>query len=65
MMICIPAKIPLELSAIDEELKAIYHSKDSFCIWVFTTKTDSNQFIEATAGMNKVARSDYYVKNYT
>jgi len=32
-MICIPTQIPQELCAIDDELKAIYHSKDSFCVW--------------------------------
>ena len=28
-MICIKTKIPKELSLIDDELKAIYHSKDT------------------------------------
>ena len=30
-MICIKADIPKELSEIDDELKAIYHSKDTVC----------------------------------
>jgi len=36
-MICIKSEIPKEISEIDDELKAIYHSNDSFCIWVFET----------------------------
>jgi len=30
-MICIKAEIPKELSNIDDELKAIYHSKNIVC----------------------------------
>ena len=30
-MICIKTKIPIELSLIDDELEAIYHSKDTIC----------------------------------
>ena len=30
-MICIKANIPEELSQIDDELKAIYHSSDTVC----------------------------------
>jgi hypothetical protein len=55
-MICIPTQIPDELCAIDDELKAIYHSKDSFCIWVFKTRAERNTFMDATAGMDKDAR---------
>ena len=59
-MICIPTEIPQELCAIDDELKAIYHSKDSFCIWVFQTRADRNRFMDATAGMDKENREAYY-----
>ena len=59
-MICIPTEIPQELCAIDDELKAIYHSKDSFCIWVFQTRADRNRFMDATAGMDKENRVAYY-----
>jgi hypothetical protein len=45
-MICIPAQIPEELCAIDDELKAIYHSKDSFCIWIFKTRAERNTFMD-------------------
>ena len=31
-MICIKADIPKELNEIDDELKAIYHSKDTVCL---------------------------------
>ena len=31
-MICIKTKVPQEICGTDDELKAIYHSKDSFCI---------------------------------
>jgi hypothetical protein len=64
-MICIPSQIPEVLCAIDDELKAIYHSKDSFCVWVFKTRTERNQFMDATAGMDKAARTSYYVKYFS
>ena len=32
-MYCIPIDIPQSLCEIDDELKAIYHSKDTVCIW--------------------------------
>jgi len=35
----------------DDELKAIYHSKDTICIWVFKTRIDRNKFMHETAGM--------------
>ena len=36
-MYCIHVDIPHYLCEIDDELKAIYHSKDNVCIWVFTS----------------------------
>ena len=63
-MICIPAEIPDELCAIDDELKAIYHSKDSVCIWVFKTREDRNRFMDATAGMDKDNRVAYYAEYF-
>ena len=63
-MICIPVEIPKELCAIDDELKAIYHSIDTVCIWVFKTREDRNAFMDATAGMNKDSREHYYEVNY-
>jgi len=64
-MICIPTQIPEELCAIDDELKAIYHSKDSFCIWVFKTRADRNQFMDANVGMDKAARTEYCAEHFT
>ena len=64
-MICIPTQIPEELCAIDDELKAIYHSKGSFCIWVFKTRADRNQFMDATVGMDKAARTEYCAEHFT
>ena len=63
-MICIPTEIPEELCAIDDELKAIYHSKNSVCIWVFKTKEDRNDFMNKTAGMDKARRTAYYAEHF-
>ena len=37
-MICIKADIPKELSDIDDELKAIYHSKETVFFYTFKTR---------------------------
>ena len=63
-MICIPAEIPPELCAIDDERKAIYHSNNSVCIWVFLTVEDRNRFMKETAGMNKADREDFYLAHF-
>jgi hypothetical protein len=63
-MICINAEILEDLCQIDDELKAIYHSKDSVCIWVFKTRKDRNDFVEETVGMNKNQRTNHYNANY-
>ena len=55
-MICIKADIPNELSLIDDELKAIYHSTDTICFFIFKTLELRNEFIERTKGMNKLER---------
>jgi hypothetical protein len=34
-MICIKIVLPKELNTIDDELKAIYHSKDTVCFFIF------------------------------
>jgi len=59
-MICIKAEIPQEICDIDDELKAIYHSRDSICIWIFKTKKDRNSFIEKTEGMLKNEREKHF-----
>ena len=62
-MICIKAEIPKEICQIDDELKAIYHSKDTVCIWVFKSRLDRNKFVDETVGMKKKDREDHYIKN--
>ena len=59
-MICIKAEIPEELIDIDDELKAIYHSKDTVCFYIFKTRELRNEFIEKTKGMNKESREQIY-----
>ena len=63
-MICIKTKIPKEICEIDDELKAIYHSHDSICIWIFKTRNDRNKFMDETIGMMKKDREDHYISNY-
>ena len=63
-MICIKTKIPKEICEINDELKAIYHSHDSICIWVFKTRDDRNKFMDETIGMLKKDREDHYISNY-
>ena len=63
-MICIKADIPKELNEIDDELKAIYHSKDSVCFYIFESRDLRNQFIENTKTMNKTQREEIY-KQYS
>ena len=52
-MICIKTEIPNELCEIDDELKAIYHSRNSICIWVFKNRTCRNKFMQYTLEMLK------------
>ena len=59
-MICNKADIPKELNDIDDELKAIYHSKDTVCFFVFKNKEQRNEFVERTKGMIKVERETIY-----
>lgn len=59
-MICIKAKIPEELNKIDDELKAIYHSKETVCFYLFKTRELRNEFVERTKGMNKEDREKVY-----
>jgi hypothetical protein len=59
-MICIKTEIPKELNDIEDELKAIYHSKDAVCFYIFKTRELRNEFIEKTKGMNKDSREQIY-----
>ncbi len=63
-MICIKTEIPKKICEIDDELKAIYHSKNSVCIWLFKSRLDRNKFMDETIGMQKKEREDYYLLNY-
>ena len=63
-MICIKAEISEELSLIDDELKAIYHSTDTVCFFIFKTRKKSNEFMEKTKGMQKTEREEVY-KEYS
>ena len=63
-MICIKTNIPSEIYEIDDELKAIYHSKDSVCIWVLKTREDRNKFMDDTVGMVKEDREEYFKSFY-
>ena len=59
-MICIKANIPEELSQIDDELKAIYHSSDTVCFFIFKTLEERNDFNERTKGIKKLEREKIY-----
>ena len=63
-MICIKTDIPAELNEIDDELKAIYHSSDTVCFYIFKTRELRNEFVEKTKGMNKEQREQIY-QEYT
>ena len=59
-MICLKVDIPKELNEIDYELKAIYHSRDTVCFFIFKTRNKRNEFVERTNGMNKKDREKIY-----
>jgi len=63
-MICIKADIPKELNEIDDELKAIYHSKDTVCFYIFKSRDLRNQFLEKTKAINETQREEIY-KQYS
>ena len=64
-MFCIKAEIPQEICDIDDELKAIYHSKGSVCIWVFKKREDRNRYVDETAGMMKDERQRHFENFYS
>ena len=63
-MICIKTTIPSDICEIDDELKAIYHSHDSVCIWIFRTRAHRNKFMDETAGMVKENREEHFKSFY-
>ena len=64
-MYCIKVDITQSICEIDDELKAIYHSKDTVCIWVFKTRDERNKFVDDTIGMLKVDRENHFEKYFT
>ena len=63
-MICLEIEIPKDICDIDDELKAIYHSEDCFCIWIFKTREDRNRFMDETVGMLKQEREEHFSSFY-
>jgi len=63
-MYCIKTEIPQEICNIDDELKAIYHSRDTVCIWVLKSREDRNRFVDETAGMVKSEREQHFKSFY-
>jgi len=63
-VICIKTEIPQNICEIDDELKAIYHSSDTVCIWVFKTRDERNKFMDETVGMKKEERETHFVENH-
>ena len=63
-MICIKTEIPQNICEIDDELKAIYHSSDTVCIWVFKTRDERNKFMDETVGMKKEERETHFAENH-
>ena len=61
-MYCIHVDIPHSLCEIDDELKAIYHSKDTVCFYIFKSRDLRNEFLEKTKCMNKIDREEIYKK---
>ena len=61
-MLCITLNIPKELNNIDDELKAIYHSKNTVCFYIFKNRNQRNECIEKNKGMSKNDREIIYQK---
>ena len=62
-MICIKADIPKELNKIDDELKAIYHSKDTVCFYIFKTWDLRNKFVEKKLKVWKKLNMKKFINN--
>ena len=63
-MICVKTEIPKEICEIDDELKAIYRSKDTICICVFKNRDERNRFMDETIGLIKDEREKYFESFY-
>ena len=64
-MICIKVEFPEEICEVDDELKAIYHSRDTVCIWLFKTRTERKRFMEETIGMMKDEKERIIMKHFS
>ncbi len=63
-MICLKANIPKQLLKVNDELKAIYHSENSICIWIFKTRNERDKFMDETVGMKKNERENHFINIY-
>ncbi len=63
-MLCIKTELPSKICDIDDEIKAIYHSKDSICFFIFKTRNDRNRFMDETIGMLKAEREEHFNSFY-
>ena len=63
-MICISADIAQEICDIDDELKAIYHNRNTVCIWILKNREDRNRFLDETSGMKKEESEQYFEINF-
>ena len=63
-MICIKTAIPQKICDTDDELKTIYHSKDTVSIWVFETRIDRNKFMDEIIGMLKNDKEVHFESFY-
>ena len=52
-MNCFKAQVPNHLQSVEDELKAIYQSKDSIYIWIFKNVSEKNKYINEKIGMLK------------
>ena len=59
-MICIKAEIPNELNDINDELKAIYHSRDTVCFIFLNQEIYEMSLQKKQKGMNKDEREIIY-----
>ena len=61
-MNCVKTHILKELNNIDDELKAIYHSKNIVCFFIFKNRIQLNEFVKKAKEMTKVERETAYEK---
>ena len=64
-MICFKKQITKELSDIDDELKTIYHSKNTVCFFIFRNREKRNKFLNKKIGMNKAELEIVYLEYHT